>query len=392
MEYMKKNKGFSENPKVSIVIPMYNVELYIEECLRSLSSQTYDDFEIICVDDGSDDRTVEIVKKLMADDRRIHLYEHPHCGRAGVIRNFGMEKAHGDYFLFLDGDDFFEKEMIEKVMDKIKEDEADVCVFGARKYMESTKVFKKYNAINEEYIPDQLPFEGKTFPYIFNICSATPWSKMFKRSLIEKWHIQFMPLERSNDVFFVRFAMAMAQRITILNEVLVNYRQSSGSLQATNDKTPLDWYSALLELKEKLYEYNIFDNVEQSFINYCLSLGMYHLNTLKSGSTFCQLYDELKFNCFVKLGVIDYDPIKFYSYNDQKSVQLEKMKRYTSEEYLFEEYSEWAGEEGYWRDRRKKAEQEMRSIKQSFTFKIGKAALFIPGKVKSTIGDKNGKK
>lgn len=389
MDYMKKKSNFSENPEISIIIPMYNVEAYIEECILSLLSQTYDDFEIICVDDGSDDHTVEIVKKLMADDERIYLYEYPHCGRAGIIRNFGMTKARGEYFLFLDGDDFFEKEMIEKVFGKIKEDEADVCVFGARKYMENTKVYRKYNAINEEYIPDQLPFEGKTFPYIFNICSATPWSKMFKRSLIQKWHIQFMPLERSNDVFFVRFAMAMAQRITILNEVLVNYRQSSGSLQATNDKTPLDWYSALLELKEKLYEYNIFDSVEQSFINYCLSLGLYHLNSLKSEDMFCQLYDELKFNCFVKLGVTDYEPAKFYSYNDKKSAQLEKMKKYTSEEYLFEEYLEWVKEEKYWKNRKKKAEQEVRNIKESVTFKTGKAALFIPGKVKSIIGGKN---
>lgn len=389
MDYMKKKSNFSENPEISIIIPMYNVEAYIEECILSLLSQTYDDFEIICVDDGSDDHTVEIVKKLMADDERIYLYEYPHCGRAGIIRNFGMTKARGEYFLFLDGDDFFEKEMIEKVFGKIKEDEADVCVFGARKYMENTKVYRKYNAINEEYIPDQLPFEGKTFPYIFNICSATPWSKMFKRSLIQKWHIQFMPLERSNDVFFVRFAMAMAQRITILNEVLVNYRQSSGSLQATNDKTPLDWYSALLELKEKLYEYNIFDSVEQSFINYCLSLGLYHLNSLKSEDMFCQLYDELKFNCFVKLGVSDYEPAKFYSYNDKKSAQLEKMKKYTSEEYLFEEYLEWVKEEKYWKNRKKKAEQEVRNIKESVTFKTGKAALFIPGKAKSIIGGKN---
>lgn len=375
----------SDNPEISIVIPMYNVELYIEECLCSLLEQTFEAFEIICIDDGSTDNTADIVREFMDRDKRLLFFEYPHCGRAGIVRNVGIEKTRGKYLLFLDGDDFFEKDMLEKAISKIKKDDADICIFGARKYIEKTKEFIKYDALNPKYIPDKLPFAGKDNPYIFNMCSATPWNKLIKKSLVEEWQIRFMPLRRSNDVYFVRFATAVAQRITVLNEVFVNYRQSSGSLQATNDKTPLDWFEALCELKLKLQECGLYDNLEQSFINYSLSLGFYHLNTLKQTESFYQLYDKLKYDLFPKLGVLDYDVSKFYSYNDKKCAQLIKLKKYTGEEYLFQEFMECKEEETCLKKRCRQAEQEIKLIKESTEFKIGKVLLFIPGKVKAML-------
>ena len=159
-----------QNTVVSVIIPTFNVEKYVEQCLRSLLEQTFREFEVICVDDGSSDGTIEIIKRIQAEDDRICLIEKEHCGRAGVMRNIGLEEARGEYCLFLDADDFFEKEMIDRVLTKIREDQADICLFDARLYNETTKKYKDIDYIlQKDYLPEILPFEGRTFPYIFNV-------------------------------------------------------------------------------------------------------------------------------------------------------------------------------------------------------------------------------
>ena len=99
----------NHNTVVSVIIPTFNVEKYVEQCLRSLLEQTFCEFEVICVDDGSSDDTIEIIKRIQAEDDRICLIEKEHCGRAGVMRNIGLEEAKGQYCLFLDADDFLKK-------------------------------------------------------------------------------------------------------------------------------------------------------------------------------------------------------------------------------------------------------------------------------------------
>ena len=140
-----------EIPDVSIIIPTYNVEKYIEQCLKSLFAQKYKNFEIICVDDGSDDQTVFIIKKYMRLNKRIRLYELPHCGKAGIMRNLGIEKAEGEYCLFLDGDDFFEPELVGDTLKRIREDKSDICLFDARLYYEkSGRCLRKHGYKQDE--------------------------------------------------------------------------------------------------------------------------------------------------------------------------------------------------------------------------------------------------
>ena len=100
------------NPDVSVIMPTYNVEKYIDQCLSSLLEQSYKNFEVICVDDGSSDKTVSIIEEYIQKDQRIRLIKMPHCGKAGVMRNHGIQEAKGKYCLFLDGDDFFESDLI----------------------------------------------------------------------------------------------------------------------------------------------------------------------------------------------------------------------------------------------------------------------------------------
>lgn len=374
-----------ENPEISIIIPMYNVGKYIEQCLQSIITQTFTNFEVICIDDGSSDNTVEIVYEYMFFDKRISLLEQCH-GRAGVARNLGMTKAKGQFYLFLDGDDFFEPFMLEKSYQKITEDNADICLYGARMFYEYSKKYQKSNVfLKPEYIPEDIPFEGKTFPYIFNVSTASPWNKLIRKSLIDKYNIQFMPLQRCNDVYFIFLSLAVAEKITILNEVFVNYRQSPVSLQATNDKSPWDWYTAIKTLKNKLIELGIFPNVEQSFMNYALSLCIYNLFSLKNGAIFTEFYNRVKTEIFEELGLLSYDPENYYSYNTGNYKKFCNILEYDANEYLFYEKMNENKEKKYWMERAKKTEKYASNIKKSITFKVGEFIMFIPHSIKKVL-------
>lgn len=377
------------DPVVTIIIPMYNVGKYLRQCLQSLVSQTFEDFEIICVDDGSEDNTIEIVQEFMTFDKRISLLQQNH-GMAGVARNYGMTKAGGKYYLFLDGDDFFEPEMLEKSVRKIEEDNADICVFDAQMYYENTKETKRVATyLKHDFLPEEIPFEGKSYPYIFNLSTASPWNKLIRKSLVDEYNIQFMPLPRCNDVYFIFLTMAVARRITILEDVFVNYRQSDTSLQANNDKSPYNWYAALIALKNKLEELGIFNDVEQSFMNYALSLSIYNLFSLKDANVFCEFYDRAKTEMFDALGLKEYDPSKFYSVNKDKYEKFCNVLEFTPQEYMFNEIKKLKGEKFWWMKRAKsaeaklvKSEKKIKTLKRSETFRIGKIILYIPRKIK----------
>ena len=325
-----------EIPDVSIIIPTYNVEKYIEQCLKSLFAQKYKNFEIICVDDGSDDQTVFIIKKYMRLNKRIRLYELPHCGKAGIMRNLGIEKAEGEYCLFLDGDDFFEPELVGDTLKRIREDKSDICLFDARLYYEKSGNFiDAGHMLKKEYVPQKIPFEGKSFPYIFNISTGCPWTKLYRKNFIKENNLQFMETHRSNDLYFVCISLAMAKRVTILEEKLVNYRKSSGSLQANNANSPWDWYEALKAVRTKLMELGIYEDVEYSYKNYVLDVSFYNLESMGNAQVFSMVYEKIKKEIFKELGMEELKKEEINSWNEKYYEQYLQLKASGEKEYLF---------------------------------------------------------
>ena len=182
MQMGKKCK--EENIEVSIIIPVHNVENYLQECLNTIRFQSFDNIEIICVNDGSTDNSLDILKKNAEVDERIIIIDQP-CSFAGVARNKGLEIAQGKYVLFLDGDDFFEHDLVEKVYNKISSTQSDICLFKCRTYDNDTHEYKNRDLeLRKKYIPKEC-FSYEDIPdYIFNITTGAPWSKMFRRKFI----------------------------------------------------------------------------------------------------------------------------------------------------------------------------------------------------------------
>lgn len=123
--------------KVSVIIPVYNSEIYLKECLDSVVNQTLQNIEIICIDDGSTDASMDILHEYARKDERFKILEQKHLG-GGAARNLGLKEAAGEYFSFLDSDDYFELDMLEKIYLRCSEKKADIGVFGVMCYHQAT--------------------------------------------------------------------------------------------------------------------------------------------------------------------------------------------------------------------------------------------------------------
>ncbi|MCF0146438.1 MAG: glycosyltransferase family 2 protein, partial [Eubacterium sp.] len=209
-------------PKVSVIIPVYNAESYLKQCLDSVVNQTLTDIEVICIDDGSTDASYEICKKYASADSRFQLYQQKNL-YAGTARNNGIRHASGDYLIFWDSDDFFELNALEELYKSITKNQADIAVCKAYRFLDE---FGKGHIENSYCNMDRIP-EGNVFnrttneQFILNFTSSAAWNKMFSRSFIDRWKLEFQPSRTGNDFFFVISALCLAERISIVPVPLV---------------------------------------------------------------------------------------------------------------------------------------------------------------------------
>lgn len=327
------------SPKVSVIMPVYNIENYIRQALDSVVRQTLSDIEIICIDDGSTDATLSIIEEYAEKDDRFIVIKQHNSG-AGNARNKGLDIAKGECLSFLDGDDFFEYDLLETVYNKMQKTKADIAVYQVNAFNNDTKE-TSYCKIGyrEEYIPKKDVFSYHDMPkYIFNAFQNWPWNKMFRRSFIQRNNITFQPLFRTNDLLFTCTALVSASRITKIERPLVTYRrQSDNSSQATNHIAPLDFYKAFCALKDKLTELEILNELEQSFVNSALKGCIYNLGSLKSGEAFKTLYLMLKNEGFKNLNISYHT--KGYYYDKKAFGEYEKIKDTDLSDYLFDKLS-----------------------------------------------------
>ena len=324
---------------VTIIIPVYNVEPYLEQCLDSLLNQTLNNFEVICVDDGSTDHSLLILRQYASKDSRIIVKQQEHRG-AGAARNLGLQFASGEYVIFLDSDDFFESELLETLVEAIDAEHSDIAVCKARKFYNDTTEFRPFPAsIRNEYCPPVSPFSPHEFPkYIFNMFQIAPWNKMFRHSFIQAHHILFQEIPRANDVAFVIEALSLAKKITVVKKELVNYRINTGtSLQQTNDKTPLSFWSAFTEAKNRLILTGHYEEYKQSFLNCVLINTFYNLrsvNTIEAHDVIVSLIKhqaEETFGFFKEPVDYYYQPALILEYcliNPDLPITLERLKEY----------------------------------------------------------------
>lgn len=214
--------------KISVIIPVYNVENYLKKCLDSITNQTLEDMEIICIDDGSTDSSPDILKEYSKKDKRIKIITKENEGQA-TARNLGIKEAKGEYIAFIDSDDFIEPEMLEKLYTKAKDNNLDIAMCKIATYDNQTKEIKDnvwYYMLGVFRDFEMDIFSHKdTKEFTCNI-SVTPYNKIYKTSLLKENSILFPEGLIFEDEKFFFDTYLRAKRVSIVDEFLYYYRVS----------------------------------------------------------------------------------------------------------------------------------------------------------------------
>ncbi|KAF5078554.1 Undecaprenyl-phosphate 4-deoxy-4-formamido-L-arabinose transferase [anaerobic digester metagenome] len=219
--------------KVSVVIPVYNVEEYLKKCLNSVVNQTLSEIEVICVDDGSTDNSLQILEEYAEKDDRIRVISKENGGIASA-RNKGMEYATGEYIGFVDSDDWIELNMYEKLYENAKFYASDMVMCSAHRFDNITHELKydmPYFTLErfDETFDDCVFNHNKTKDFFFDIC-VTPWNKLYKSEFLEEIGVKFHEgLDFEDNTFFYETYLK-ASKLSLVRDFLYYYRISrSGS-------------------------------------------------------------------------------------------------------------------------------------------------------------------
>ncbi|MDE6852086.1 MAG: glycosyltransferase [Lachnospiraceae bacterium] len=354
------------NVKISVILSIYNMERYLSECLDSIQKQSLKDIEIICVDDGSTDHSLQILQEKAQYDERIKIYKQSNRG-AAAARNLGFQYSKGNYVIFLDSDDFFHRKMLEKAFACAEKHQSDVVIFRSQEFDEySHKYHSTPHTIKKNQLPANNPFTYRDIPdYIFTFALGWAWDKLYRREFVEKNHLMFQEIRTSNDLYFVFSSLVKADSIYVLNRVLAYHRTNLySSLSMTRERSWDCFYIALSRLKEELEAMQIYSQVERGFLNWVVDFAFWHLNTI-TGPAYKKVFLLIKNECFPKLGMDKKD--ESYFFNSESYMQMQELMQCEYEEYIFQSMVKY----------RKQAEL-LAGIDGSRTFKAGKLLMWLP--------------
>lgn len=192
-------------PLVSVIVPAYNVEQYVFQCLESLRKQTYSNVEVVIVNDGSKDRTPEIAKEY-AESHQNFVFVHQENQGSGVARNTGIQHAKGDFFVFVDPDDWVDEDYVNRLVKAQQESDADLVVSGATEHHyggddtnTARKVLRKSQDCSYE---GKESVRGVYLQFLNGGLVNGPWGKLFKASIIREHNVSFPDYRRSQDIVF----------------------------------------------------------------------------------------------------------------------------------------------------------------------------------------------
>lgn len=311
--------------KVSVVIPVYNAEKYLGQMLDSVLAQTLKEIEVICVNDGSDDRSAEIVQSYRKRDGRIR-YLTQEKQNAGAARNLGLSHAQGDYIVFWDADDRFDQRALALMYRKMERLQADICVCSANEFTDDGKPYETGGYLKTELLPRKDPFSRQDMPeHIFHFATNFVWNKMFRRRFLLREKLQFQEIPQANDTAFVMQSMYLAKRITYVQKNLVSYRVNNrNSLTGRASETLFCPYESYLFTLQQLKKQPDFSACQKGFCSKAVRGMLRALDIQTSFLAYQRLYDFLQKEGLGKLelnGCLEADMEEPWLYRDLKRIQ-----------------------------------------------------------------------
>ncbi len=272
-----------KNELISVIVPVYNVELYLEKCIHSIIQQTYKNIEILLIDDGSLDKSKEICDAFAKEDSRIKVFHQKNRGLSAA-RNKGIELATASYLMFIDSDDFIESEMIERLYNKIKNDEADICCCGKILDYELNHIAinnkNEFSVNNEEALLKLL---------INDDIDNSACDKLFKRELFEC--LRFPVGRYYEDIATIYQTFMASKKISHINYLGYHYCIRKNSI--SKESFSIKQFDALLFSKQtKDAVANKYPNLKNAAEAYYYLELMTTLRRLKKSSNFVEFQKE----------------------------------------------------------------------------------------------------
>ena len=367
-------------PKVSIIIPTYNVEDYLRECMDSVTRQTLKDIEIICINDGSTDGSLQILKEYADKDSRIILVDKENEGY-GVGMNIGLDKATGEYIGIVEPDDFVPLNMYEDLYNTAKEKDLDFVKADFYRFTRNSEngnmelIYNHLDSTGENYNQVINPYEK---PYITKFIMNT-WSGIYRREYIEKYHIRHntTPGASFQDNGFFWQTFIYAKRCMFIDKPYYMNRRDNPNSSVNNKQkvycmnVEYDFIRDIFMQKgnEELWErFKYYYNYKRYF-SYTFTIGRIsdefkreYVERISKEMKRAVELEEIDMNVFTprtqeRFGLLVKDPEGYY-------------QKYA----LFEGTSEAA--------RVRKLEKELSEVRKSTTFKVGKALMLLPRSIK----------
>ena len=259
-------------PKVSVIVPIYNVEKYLEKCINSLLSQTLEDIQIILVNDGSKDNSGNIAKEYEKNNKDRVIYVEKENGGLSDARNYGLKYATGDFIAFLDSDDYIEKNAYEKMYNKAIEENAD--------YVECDFIWEFPNKIR---VDKQYPYKNKK--EMLSFVRVVAWNKLIKRQLIIDNNLEFPKGLRYEDVEFTYKLIPFINKFAYVDKPFIHYVQRKGSIANVQNERTAEIFTVLDNVIEFYKKNNINekyrDELEYNYARYLLCSSLKRMCKIK---------------------------------------------------------------------------------------------------------------
>lgn len=335
------------HPQVSVVIPVYNIEAHLRQCLDSVLGQGLREIEIICVDDGSTDGSPAVLAEYAARDPRLKVVTQANAG-PGAARNTGLARAAGEYLIFLDSDDWFEPDFLERMVAQAQKTNADVTICRADEFDNATgNTLDGSWMLKTQYLPGESFAPEEIREHIFQFTYGWPWDKLYRLAFVQRKGLFYPSLPNSEDLVFVFQSLALASRLSVLDQTLIHHRVNrKSSVSNSRHRNPEVPQQALKLLREALMCQQVYEVFERSFLNWAMEFLVWNVANMGEDRAQRLYFDKLKREWLPEMHFERY-PAAYYE------------NRFTYCKYLLTQYAPWpvfSGVlRGYHRLKRRKA-------------------------------------
>ena len=282
--------------EISVIVPVFNVEDYLNECLDSLINQSFSDIEIICVNDGSTDKSLEILENYQKKDRRVKVISQDNLG-LGAARNRGLLNAKGKFIYFIDSDDYIDSDALEKLYKNITDNDSDVVLFKFKSFG-GVNASKKGEGFKIDKIYPDVDYSSLIFTYkdvkrhvlnsYYSACI-----KFYKKEFLDQYgDFTFTENIYFEDVLFHVKTMIRASKISFINENLYNYRLNDDSIINSNTNG-CDIFKVIDMVEDFLKKNNYFTEFESEFKNFKIAQILLYIRSTNSDRYYDKARDEL---------------------------------------------------------------------------------------------------